>query len=488
MEKGKKDFLQMVCVLYMSILLVWIPLCTGGSYYHLGDTKYMVFRNVSLLCMGLWITVAIVRREKERNKISWSIMDSAIAAYGGCVVLSALCSPYKETVWLGYEDWYMGALSQLLFIGIYFMVSRYYPYISLPIVLGEGAFAVVVILGFLNRLEIDPLRLYATFLPQAWEYSHMISTVGNINWFCGYAGVMLAFPITGYLYSKKRKKTLLLYLCTVLGLVLLCMQGSAIGPVLVIAGLGICLVIGLSKEQIFQRTLLLGIGVCVLFSGMGWLITFLGTQAATPTDGDIYAKMLWSIWWVIAFFQAIIYFIHKKSSVRTRKAVAQAVISIGICSGIVILLYGLWKLSGTDFVTWGSGRGGLWKAAWLGFCRGDLQQKLLGAGSDCFGKYIYTLPEAVQWIRSEGYWENAVFANAHNEVLTQLINLGLVGTLAYLSIFVCGLKRYRGMLLGILAIGMYGINALVGFQQVMNGSLLFLILGICENRYRAQEE
>ena len=40
-----------------------------------------------------------------------------VAAYGICVLLSALGSEYGNLAWTGYEGWYMGAVSQLLFVG-----------------------------------------------------------------------------------------------------------------------------------------------------------------------------------------------------------------------------------------------------------------------------------------------------------------------------------------------------------------------------------
>lgn len=42
--------------------------------------------------------------------------------------------------------------------------------------------------------------------------------------------------------------------------------------------------------------------------------------------------------------------------------------------------------------------------------------------------------------------------------------------------------------LGPLAIAMYGIHSLISFQQVLNTPLLFLVLGVCEQRARARRE
>ena len=312
----------------------------------------------------------------------------------------------------------------------------------------------------------------------------MLSTIGNINWFCGYCSVMLAFPVAGYLYSKGRGKQILLYLCSVLGLTLLCMQGSTVGPVIAVVGIGICLLSGLKNPQCFRRGLLLALGVCLLFPMMGRLISLRNAQAATPVDGDIYAVMLWNIWWLLAFVIGIVYLLHTRLNGRAQKYMVRTLVLLGVVSLGCVFGYGVWSLTASGTVAWGSGRGGLWRAAITGFLEGDWKQRFVGAGPDCFAEYIYGMPTASAWIQMEGHWANSIFTNAHNEWLTQLINIGVPGMLAYLSVFVFGLKRYRGMPLGVLALGMYGVASLVGFQQVMNTPLLFVVLGICENRYR----
>ena len=57
MKSGKKEFLSLLCKLYMVALLVALPLYTGEGYWNLGDTKYMLFKNVSWLCLWLWMVV-----------------------------------------------------------------------------------------------------------------------------------------------------------------------------------------------------------------------------------------------------------------------------------------------------------------------------------------------------------------------------------------------------------------------------------------------
>ena len=77
----------------------------------------------------------------------------------------------------------MGAFSQLMFIGIYFFVSRQYGGAVWPIYLGEAALFLVTLLGLLHRLGIDPLGLMAGWNSGDWEYSHLLSTLGKTEEF-----------------------------------------------------------------------------------------------------------------------------------------------------------------------------------------------------------------------------------------------------------------------------------------------------------------
>ena len=156
------EFLNLLCGLYIVGLTVVLPLYTGGTYSQLGDTKYLLFRNLTGLCLCLWLLGTVfegVRRlqaeavsgggperraagtsrevspgraGKVKGRLSalgvrgFSALDVFVLSYGGAVVLSAFLSSYRQTAWLGYMEWYMGGVSQLMFVGIYIFVSRCY--------------------------------------------------------------------------------------------------------------------------------------------------------------------------------------------------------------------------------------------------------------------------------------------------------------------------------------------------------------------------
>lgn len=566
MKEGKNEFLGLLCNLYLVILLAVLPLYTGDGYWQLGDTKYTLFRNLSYLCLGGWLLAGMPGRvrsaaeylrarkgrwkgqdsmagqtgmtgdgavppgrrgaetagQKRRNRTGagagtgqrqavFSSVDFAMIFYGVCVLLSAVCSDYGKLAWVGYEGWYMGAISQLLFIGIYFFISRQYDGAGWPVYLGEAAFFLVTLLGLLHRLGIDPLGLMGNWNSGDWEYSHMLSTLGNINWLCGYYSVATAFMVVHFLREKRRWLQAVLYMALVLAFVLLLVQGSQSGLLILGACVAVCFFLGRQVKGVWGKILLLLAGTFFFMPLMEVLMKLRGSKAAVVADGNIFAFTGWYGWMLAAVTCLFLYLLlERKGDVceekpaeengcirRALRRIVPAVL------GVVIVLAGVLFWRGLDD-SFGSGRGFLWRIAVESFIEADAKDKLLGAGPDCYAESVFNRLGAGTDVWKGEHWEGAVFTNAHNEILSQLCNVGVLGTVSYLAVFLAGMcryghapgKKYRygqreerlagycmgGM--GLLVLAMYGIHLLVSFQQVLNAPLLFLALGLCEAETR----
>ena len=187
-----------------------------------------------------------VRRGQSRAW-SFSFLDWAVASYGASAVLSALCSAYGSLAREGYDGLVKGAWSQVLFVGVYFFVSRQYDGAAWPLYLGEGAVALVTLLGLLHRLGVDPLGLHEGWNVADWEYGHMLSTLGTINWFCGFYSVALAFVAGHYLWEERKWLQPPLYGAAAGAFVLMGIQGSQGGLLILAVCMGMCLLAGYGK-------------------------------------------------------------------------------------------------------------------------------------------------------------------------------------------------------------------------------------------------
>ena len=506
MRTAKTENLGSLCKVYLFFLFAMLPLYMQNGYEMLGDVKYFFFRNCSVICLGMWLVMEVLflfgsktwgkqGHDKSIGKRSGNAVwrklcpgsvDIFVLGYGACALVSASFSSF-DVAWSGHNEWYMGAVSQLFFVAIYFLVSGYYAQDRWVVYAAEVTFSVIVIVALLSRLGFDVLGLYHGYAETDWGFSNMLSTLGNINWFCGYCSVMLAFPVAGYLYAKGLVKRILLYVVSVLGLVILVIQGSDSGPVLAGVAIGICLIAGARKKEFFERGLLLGAGTCFGVLLMGRAITFLDNWSATPSESWIYSNMAGSIWIAPGSMALVLYLFCKMYEKKSTKAqmnhFVRGMVYLMISVAAILCVLAIMMWSKQDSEDWGSGRGILWRLAWDGFCQADWKGKLIGAGPDCFKDYLNSLGMSTV-ITTEGRWANAVFVNAHNEWLNHLVNLGIVGVICYAGIFIAAWRRYRAMMLAMLMLGMYGVHSLVSFQQVLNTPFLFATLGICEAVYR----
>lgn len=542
MKNQDNEFLGLLCKLYMTAVLAALPLYIGQGYWNMGNTKYMLFRNVSFLCLGLWLAAEMaghigealrqlcLRRSGKRSvgeggmTPGFGAMDWAMAAYVVIVVLSAAASDYGKLAWAGYEGWFMGAVSQLLLVGTYFFVSRRYDGARWPLYLGELALFFVTLFGLLHRLGIDPLGLLVYWNSMDWEYSHMLSTLGNINWLCGYYSVALAFLTVHFLRVKGTWSKAVLYVGTVAAFVLLGVQGSQGGLLI----LGVCVACGLylgrKSAGVRKRVyaLLAGFFFCMPLMGLGMVLR--GEKAAVVQDGNIFWMVSWPAWPVAGAVCLAACLLCGRWRLGKRQArLAGAALLGGGAMCLTVALF-VFLMRGIDD-SFGSGRGFLWRIALEGFGAGGIKEKLLGAGPDCYAEAVFNRLGAGSDVWKGEHWETAVFTNAHNEFLSQLCNVGILGTAAYLAIFLTGLRVcLRGgqrpeqgktegsrlardgaqtvaekeadrkalrddrarrnweihvLWVGLMAICMYGAHALISFQQVLNAPFFFLVLGLC---------
>lgn len=506
MESKGREYLGIIADLYLAAVLTIIPLIMKEGYWQIGDVKYEVYRSISLVCLAISVPVmglvgictwwnarrTIPKVPIEGRSLSrLSLLDISMLAYAASNILSWLGSPYQNTAWNGFREWYMGLLTQLLLVWGYFLVSRCREGAVLPIRCGQAALLAVSLLGILNRLKIDPFGWFTGWDSLDWEYNHMISTAGNINWLCGYLCIGIPLAVIDYLQAKEKRDTIFLYMVSLCGILLLFIQGSDSGVAVLGVGCVVLVYFAVRSREHTGRVLLLLIGLLTAFLVMTAGIRIRQSHHTFPFEDKSRAIMsLWMVWLPAILLLIWIYRHRQHIPQKWLEKVVTVAVRYGtgllVTASIAVML-----LTFRVDYSWGSGRGGLWALALRSFGQGDWWQKLFGVGPDCYAEYVYTHFDTTQFIRQTGRWENAIFANAHNEWLNQLVNTGLVGLISYMGIFAAGFRdfgrRCKGdsfFYLPLMMLIMYLVNSLFSFQQVLNAPFLFLILGVCENRRR----
>ena len=103
----------------------------------------------------------------------------------------------------------------------------------------------VTLIGLLQKLGYDPLGLLKGYVVGDWEFTHMLTTLGNSNWLSGYYSVMFPFSMTLFhraVEAGKKGPTLLAGTCNMLAMMLLLLQGSDSGVIVACTVMGLSLI------------------------------------------------------------------------------------------------------------------------------------------------------------------------------------------------------------------------------------------------------
>lgn len=539
-ETAKSDPLKRLCEallslldilagVYMLIMMLVLPLYTTETgYTSIGTEKCIFFRSVSVASCKVIIPIAAVYllcrlaqrlRAKKSERISFrdhhlSGTDLFALLYLAAVVGSYLHTSFQEPTergdaFYGVYGWYLGLLTQLMFVGIYFMISRFWKRRAWTVLLWAAAMIIVCLLGYLNRFGIYPLEMEATG-PQ------YISTIGNINWYCGYLVTVLSMFVY-YLWQGRElcgKRWIHTGLCLLLvvGLATLATQGSSSGVVTLLALLGVFYLLSMRDEEKLRRFwtgCILLAAVCIFTCA----VRLIWPESITYTESTTDMLTLSPLPFLLLVISLLCRYLVCRGS-RNGHFQAGGWIILGACvwaaAGVAVLTFIVLLVANTLYPgcigslseleiftfnsSWGSNRGITWTAGMRSFLDQDIMGKLVGVGPDAMGLYIHSgiNPELKRLV--EDYFGRLILTNAHNEWLTVLINEGILGAVGYIGLMVTAVWRYlraggKDALAGAAGMGIlaYTVNNIFSFQQVMSTSAVFIILGVGEACMRSRK-
>lgn len=525
MKEFLEEAVSLLLTAYLFIIFCIYPFYVKNGYSDIGNEKFQFYKYITMGSLGLIVPLALLciffrirdwRRGKASGsdgmayaaggigafgKFRFTLTDWAVAGYGIAVVLSYICSEFKEKGLWGEKGWNMGLLTQLAFVLFYFLLAFFWEYEENLLAAFVAASSAVFLLGVLNRFSVYPIDMHGTD-------SGFISTLGNINWYCGYWAVL--FPLSFVLYwcTEKLWLRLAALAATAIGIATGVSQGSN-SAVIVFAGIYLCVFcLSVKKVERMKRFLELVILFCAVCQGLrGWRILrpdgfnfYSGTLSDWITMSKV--TLFGLIPAVIAYFLLCIAEKRKRVDMKRLKALRQiAILGAVVVVGVYVLLLILnSKAGGIRFMgnlsalvfneQWGNARGATWAAGVEVYKNMHGWNKLFGVGPDCFAMYLYTLPDLAE--RMMNQFNGARLTNAHNEWLTVLVNQGILGMVSYGGIFVSAFMRYlcygekasgeRKRYLYVFAIGafVYTIHNMVSFQQILSTPFMFLILGMGE--------
>ncbi len=498
---------------YMILLFVVYPFYMPNGYVDIGESKYRFWVFCSLgglavlgvlsLAEGLK-TIGNRYRLREAYLLRWnriSVTDLFVALYAVEVLISYFLSDYQEEAFHGTEGWRIGLVLLLMLCGLYFLISRQWKGNPLLWYLMLAASGAVFVLGVLDRFSIY-------LIPVEIRDPGFISTLGNINWFCGYLSVFLPIGVCLFLYEKSLGKRLISGIYLFIGFMAGFCQGSS--SVFLVFGALFLLLLWLAVSQ--REKLAAWFLLLALWGAAGQGVRLLRTimpenynYAGNNLCGMLTASNYLLIAAVICLSAGLILkhcsgtWCNERTVKKIRRLIFIIPFLIFLVWGVITFLH-TWKgipgLAGNSVFlfdeNWGNGRGATWKAGIKVFGDMPVIKKLFGVGPDCFDAYAYSQPETAEMLRN--FFGSIRLTNAHNELLTGLVNTGVLGALLFLGIFLSSmvrcLRRAEGefyLFIPAACMFCYLIHNMVSFAQVLNLPFVFLIIAMGEGLLRKDE-
>ena len=558
-EKTKVELIEeymttinhIVVFVFLSCMLGVFPLYYKEQYNKIGDAKFDFFWMVSLGFIAITLVIFCVKMilsrmrktksngagQKKKKTIlgifldNLSGLDYAVFIYAICVLLSYLYSDFKEFAWKGAPGWEMGLCSQLIFVAIYFILSRQnllesiFPskkkmpkkgvvlrqrnYVIIILVIHLVSSVLTFIFGILHRFDIDPLGMYVGL--DIYQKIEFLSTIGQATWFSSYVCTVFAVGVTIFYTSRHKGVRIMTGIYSALSFGILVTQNSDSA---FIAIMGVMLLLGYLSLSDREKWCRFWEIICLMwgtFGGIG-ILQRIFAERRIPLDSLSVFFSQSVITWVMFAVSIVLMLFYKygcKSDILWKRitkeiyedmvlCIVAAVIVISVfiylnTKGYLLKWFGYQSMHPYLFFDyhWGSNRGSTWMVCWQAFTQMPLYQKLFGVGPDSLWAYFNSVPEIKDFLYS--LWGSLRVTNAHNEYLNGLLCYGIVGVSAWLAVLIGGIVHFYNrakenpfMIAFALCIMGYACHNIFCYQQVCCTPFLFLALGIGESLTKSE--
>ena len=492
--------------LYLFLILGVFPLTYKYQYYEMDDWKYRFFRDTSMACVLVlfffFFAVVLWRIEQDRwqetkKRVFYniSILDKAVLLYFISTTVSFLLTDFKKECFSGSSGWYMGYLSQILFVAVYFLVSRAWEFQYEYIVLLLAVSAVVFILGILHRFDVDILDIYGNL---ALKYKiEFLSTIGQSSWYSSF--LCTVFPLGLYLFfiADKGWIRLLSGIYSCLAMLTLVTQNTDSAFLCLAAVLLLLFYLAFDGQKQMRRFLQVLMLVSGSFTLMGLCQRWFSEEMIPLDSISVFVSQGWvapvTFGCLLVLYNCIKQPLSRKYfwifvAVMGAVTVWMILFIVLNSTGVLRLWFGYQNVDNYLLFTdeWGNRRGFAWRFTCEAYMQQSVLQKVFGIGPDGYYFYNKSIPELAIQVRD--FWGNLALTNAHNEYLTKLYNIGLVGLVSYIgmlggAIYLFVKKRTEHILLPAFAICVvsYMTHNIFCYEQVCCTPFTYILMGFGSN-------
>lgn len=504
--------MEYVLTATMCAVCLAVAFYAKNGYNQIGNAKFEAYKVVTLIGFGLFLALwvcffANFLWQKKQWKLS--VTDGFVLAYLLLSTAAVFSGGFYEDALWGSFGWNMGWMSQVSFVLIYFALSRFGRYYRVILSVFCGSAFVVFVIGILHRLMIDPIGFYEGL--QGYQMAQFLSTLGQATWYASYLAVALPVGVAVFLFAEKKVWRILSGIYITAGFATLVTQNSDSAYFAFAGCMLVYFLLCVESREALNRFA----EVCTLFFAAGKAMFFLMQIHPNPdleydfvTRILLEGKITWALLGLCLVWDIYLYLRREQDyfAARLRWVKKAVLVGTAFCIIVVVCLIVLQTkgvfsgkfgelLGSISYFNWskewGNGRGRIWSFATRVFAAESPIHKLFGVGPDCFCRYTMTAHREEVNL----YWGDKVLTNAHNEWMTTLVNVGILGAAAYIGIFVTAIRRFLKawrqdyLLAGAAASAVsYMAYNFFCYQQVCCTPFVFLMLGVGEYLLKGRQD
>lgn len=479
---------QLLASVYLFILFLGLPLVLHNGYSDITEVKHLFFMMISIVYLFaatiLSILTAFLKPCAATKPQSRYItaLDVWVLAFFLSFSVACLLSFHPEDALIGQNNRYQGFLTVLVYAAVYWFLSRNFCFTRLNAFALLAGFCIVCLIATANGLGWDPLGIIHQL--SAVDQRRYVSTLGNINFYSSYLGILFPFILALWCFARQR----LWQICSAAGI--LCgafgiLSTGSESFLLAFFTMILLMPFFLFNNPRVMRRFLMALLMLVaamqllhcfsLFIGIRQYVSFsVRLLLRIPVSGGI-----------VCICALLLLALRSKDAAwlcRYRKGYIFVLCVLLLLAGFCLILvntvyaehsFGLLDRFLKWNASWGTDRGKIWSYCISAFSRFDLTHQLFGGGPGC-----------LFYLDSNGaLFGDAALDSAHNEYLQYLLTIGITGVASYLGMLVCAVyTSWRScasspLLLGF-CVGLlcYVMQATVNIAQPISTPYLFLFL------------
>lgn len=508
------SFTTVVLSIYVLAIGFGLPLVVKNKYFDILVFKYYYFLFCTIVMSVLLLGYYLTRRRKKTitaiKKFSitsyihkCTLLDIFIILYWIIALISTFTSDYLYEAFWGNEGRFTGLFLITWYVVSYFCISRFWKFKSwyIDIILIAGL--LVCLFGITDYFKLDIFRFKAVMIPE--QRSIFTSTLGNINTYTAYVGIITA--IATVLFATEKKFTKMCFYCISMIISFFAIiMGVSDNAYLSLAALFGLLPIYLFKNNFgVKRYLIVLATFFSITQCIDWINIYMGDRVlGIDSAFNIVIKfnelhylvlILWSIVFVWHWYD-----IKHKIPIKCygNKLVYLWMAFAGvIILGLLYILYDCNVAGNVDRYSmasnyllfnddWGTHRGYIWRNAVECFSKLSYWKKMVGYGPETFGILLLRKTANNQY--------NQIFDSAHNEYLHTLITIGILGLTFYFALLITFIKKCLtvkdksyyiiAILFGVIC---YSCQAFVNLNLPIVTPIMWLLMGMGSSMIQTKE-